>query len=403
MSLGPAITVAGVSKKYRKYHERNQSLKASVMRGRRARYDEFWALRDVTLDIATGTTYGLVGENGSGKSTLLKCMARILRPDGGDLVVHGKVSALLELGAGFHPELSGRENVFLNGALLGMGKKEITSRFDDIVGFAGLEEFIDSPVKNYSSGMYVRLGFAVAIHVDPDVLLVDEVLAVGDAEFQERCTEKFGELRNSGKTIVIVSHALESIRTLCDEAAFLEHGILRNVGPAADICDQYLDEVHANRTDGSLDGLRFGSGEARVEQIELLGADGRATHDVRTGDEVTIRLHYQADEPIEQPVFGLGISRVDGVHISGPNTRDADVIPEKIFGAGTVDFKIERLLIVPGTYAISASLYDYHRVHAYDSRRDLHRFDVASGEPNERFGVVALGGTWDITPTEGPE
>ena len=174
MSAESAISVAGVSKQYRKYHERNQSLKATVMRGRRARYEEFWALRDVSLEIAAGTTYGLVGENGSGKSTLLKCMARILRPDEGALSVHGKVSALLELGAGFHPELSGRENVFLNGALLGMSQRAIRARFDDIVGFAGLEEFIDAPVKNYSSGMYVRLGFAVAINVDPDVLLVDE-------------------------------------------------------------------------------------------------------------------------------------------------------------------------------------------------------------------------------------
>jgi ABC-2 type transport system ATP-binding protein len=395
-----AISVAGVSKRYRKYHERNQSVKATIMRGRRARYEEFWALQDVTLDITAGTTYGLVGENGSGKSTLLKCMARILRPDAGALTVHGKVSALLELGAGFHPELSGRENVFLNGALLGMSQKAIRARFDDIVGFAGLEDFIDAPVKNYSSGMYVRLGFAVAIHVDPDVLLVDEVLAVGDAEFQERCTEKFGELRNSGKTIVIVSHALESIRNLCDEAAFLEHGVLRGVGPAPQICDQYLDEVHSNRADGSIDGTRFGSGEARIEQIELLGADGRPTHDVRTGDEVTFRIHYQADEPIERPIFGLGISRVDAIHVTGPNTKDADVIPEKISGPGMVDLHVDRLLLVPGTYEISASLYDFHVSHAYDSRRDIYRFDVGNGEPRERFGVVSLGGTWDIVPTE---
>ncbi len=393
-----AITVSGVSKRYRKYHERNQSLKATVMRGRRARYDEFWALREVTLEITAGTTYGLVGENGSGKSTLLKCMARILRPDEGELDVRGKVSALLELGAGFHPELSGRENVFLNGALLGMSQRAIRSRFDDIVGFAGLEEFIDAPVKNYSSGMYVRLGFAVAINVDPDVLLVDEVLAVGDAEFQDRCNEKFAELRTSGKTIVIVSHALESIRNLCDEAAFLEHGVLRGVGPSAEVCDQYLDEVHANRADGSLDGTRFGSGEARIERVELLGADGRPTFDVRTGDSVTIRLHFHADEPIERPVFGLGVSRIDGLHVSGPNTKDADLIPEKISGAGFIDLSIDRLLLIPGTYQISASLFDFHLSHAYDSRLHIYRFDVGHGEPKERFGLVSLGGTWEMPP-----
>ncbi len=400
MSDQAAIQIAGVSKRYRKYHERNQSLKATVMRGRRARYEEFWALRDVSFEIDAGTTFGLIGENGSGKSTLLKCMAKILRPDEGKLAVHGKVSALLELGAGFHPELSGRENVFLNGALLGMGKREINSRFDEIVSFAGLESFIDAPVKNYSSGMYVRLGFAVAINVDPAVLLIDEVLAVGDAEFQDRCSEKFGDLRSSGKTIVIVSHALESIRNLCDEAALLEHGELISVGPAGEICDQYLDDVRSNRMDGSQDGLRFGSGEVRIERIELLGADGRPTYDVHTGDAVTFRLHYHASEPIERPVFGLGLTRIDAIHITGPNTKDADMIPEKISGRGIVDLSVDRLLLVPGTYEISAAVYDYYVSHAYDSWRDVYRFDVGHGTPNESFGVVSLGGTWAITPSE---
>jgi ABC-type polysaccharide/polyol phosphate transport system ATPase subunit len=229
----PAVEVEGVSKRFRLYHDRNQSVKAAVMRGRRAKYEEFWALRDVSLEVPAGTTFGLIGENGSGKSTLLKCMARILRPDEGSLRTHGKVSALLELGAGFHPELSGRDNVFLNGAILGMSHKEIGRRFDDIVGFAGLERFIDTPVKNYSSGMYVRLGFSVAINVDPDVLLVDEVLAVGDEQFQRRCAEKFAELRGKGKTIVVVSHSLGTVQQMCDGAAWLDHGVLRSAAGTA--------------------------------------------------------------------------------------------------------------------------------------------------------------------------
>jgi len=395
-----AVRVSGVSKQYRRYHERNQSLKASVMRGRRARYEEFWALRDVSLDISEGITYGLIGENGSGKSTLLKCIARILRPEEGRIEVAGRVSALLELGAGFHPELSGRENVYLNGALLGMGKREITARFDDIVGFAGLEEFIDTPVKNYSSGMYVRLGFAVAINVDPDVLLVDEVLAVGDAEFQERCIEKFGDLRSAGKTIVIVSHALDAVRNLCDEAALLEHGVLRQTGPTGDVIDHYLDEVHANRADSSEDGSRFGSGEARIEKIELLDEQGRPSHCVRTGEPVTFRLHYRATEPVERPVFGLAVYRTDGTHVTGPNTRDGDLVPDKIEGSGYVDFRVDRLLLLPGSYDLNVSLYDFHISHAYDSRNRIYRFDVASGDPSERFGIVALGGTWDLTAAD---
>jgi len=396
-----AVRVSGVSKRYRRFHERNQSLKASVMRGRRARYDEFWALRDVSLDITEGLTYGLIGENGSGKSTLLKCIARILRPEEGRIDVHGKVSALLELGAGFHPELSGRENVYLNGALLGMGKREINRRFDDIVGFAGLEEFIDAPVKNYSSGMYVRLGFAVAINVDPDVLLVDEVLAVGDAQFQERCIEKFGDLRNAGKTIVIVSHALESVRNLCDEAALLEQGVLQKIGPTGDVIDHYLDEVHANRADSSEDGSRFGSGEARIERVELLDEEGRATHCVRTGESVVFRMHYRTEQPVERPVFGLAVYRTDGTHVTGPNTRDADLVPDKIEGRGHVDFRVDRLLLLPGSYDMNVSLYDFHISHAFDSRSKVLRFDVANGEPQERFGIVALGGTWDLTTDDG--
>jgi ABC-2 type transport system ATP-binding protein len=198
MNASAAVSVTDVSKRFRLYHERNQSVKAAIMRRGRAKYDEFWALRNVSLDIPHGTTFGLIGENGSGKSTLLKCMARILSPDEGEVFTDGKVSALLELGAGFHPELSGRDNIFLNGSILGLSKSELEAKFDDIVGFAGLEDFVDTPVKNYSSGMYVRLGFSVAINVDPDILLVDEVLAVGDEQFQRKCSEKFADLKDRG-------------------------------------------------------------------------------------------------------------------------------------------------------------------------------------------------------------
>ncbi len=201
-----AVEVLGVSKKFRLFKERNNTLKGTIMRGRRVIAEDFWALRDVSFEVYQGETFGLIGENGSGKSTMLKCMTKILRPNQGVVTVTGKVSALLELGAGFHPELTGRENVFLNGAILGLSQKELRRRFDEIVDFAGVGAFIDEPVKNYSSGMYVRLAFSVAINVDPDVLLIDEVLAVGDEAFQRKCNEKLAELRNQGKTIVFVSH-----------------------------------------------------------------------------------------------------------------------------------------------------------------------------------------------------
>jgi len=260
--LAPAVDVRNVSKTFRLYHERNQSLKVALLRRKRATFEELWALRDVSFTVAQGQTFALIGENGSGKSTLLKCIARILRPESGTAHVRGKMSALLELGAGFHPELSGRDNIFLNGSILGLSKKHIESKFDEIVDFAGLDRFIDTPVKNYSSGMYVRLGFSVAINVDPDVLLVDEVLAVGDEQFQRKCSEKFADLRARGKTIVIVSHSLSTVRTVCDQAAWLQQGRLRMVGPAPAVIDAYIDEVHTERAAEGEVGADDGSGTA---------------------------------------------------------------------------------------------------------------------------------------------
>lgn len=237
-----AIKIDDVSKKFRLYKERNQSLKSAVMRGRVSVHEDFWALKDISLSIESGETFGFVGDNGSGKSTLLKTLAKILWPDKGTIEISGRVAALLEVGSGFHPELTGRENVYLNGSILGMSKKEITEKFETIVEFSGVSEFIDQPVKNYSSGMYVRLGFSVAIHVDPDILLVDEVLAVGDESFQQKCFEKFEELKLRGKTIVLVSHSMSSMVDMCDRIAWIQHGELKDVGSPAEIVSRYRDK-----------------------------------------------------------------------------------------------------------------------------------------------------------------
>ncbi|CAA9240106.1 MAG: Teichoic acid export ATP-binding protein TagH [uncultured Acidimicrobiales bacterium] len=397
MSTRPAVVVDDVSKRFRLYRERNQSLKAALMRGRRAVVEEFWALQDVSFEVPEGSTFGLVGENGSGKSTLMKCMARILQPDRGSVRVNGKVSALLELGAGFHPELSGRENVFLNGSILGLGQKELAAKFDEIVEFAGLGQFIDQPVKNYSNGMYVRLGFSVAINVDPDVLLVDEVLAVGDEAFQRKCNEKFADLKAAGKTIVLVSHNLSAVHNLCDRAAWLEHGVLKMIAPARQIVDEYMSTVQIDRVeDVETGGNRWGSGEGRIEKVELLGPSGEPASKVRTGDPVTIRIHYCMDEPIPRPVFGLAIHTLDGTHVTGPNTRDTESVPDKLEGEGHVDLRIDPIRLLPGTYDITASLYDYACLHPYDFRHHVLRFDVDPGEPHESYGVVSLGGSWRV-------
>ena len=238
-----AVVVDGVSKRFRMYRERNATLKSAIMRGRRADAEDFWAVRDVSFTVPKGSTFGLIGRNGSGKSTLLKTLARILHPDEGSITTQGRVASLLEVGSGFHPELSGRENIFLNGSILGMSRKEIAGKFDEIVDFSGVRKFIDQPVKNYSSGMYVRLGFSVAIHVRPDILIVDEVLSVGDAAFKTKSKKKFAELKESGRTIILVSHSMAQVRDLCDQVAWLDHGRLMDVGDTERVIKGYSENI----------------------------------------------------------------------------------------------------------------------------------------------------------------
>ena len=399
----PAITIDGVSKRFRMYRERNQSLKAAIMRGRRASFEEFWALKDVSFEIPKGSTFGLIGENGSGKSTLLKCIARILEPNKGKIVTTGSLAALLELGSGFHPELSGRENVYLNASILGMSKSQIVDRFDAIVDFAGIGEFIDQPVKNYSSGMYVRLGFSVAINVDPDILLVDEVLAVGDANFQDKCMEKFADFRHSGKTVVIVSHAMGSLRNLCDEAAWLKHGELVEIGDTNEIVETYIEAGHVKRVVSDVSpasGDRSGSGEVVLTKVELLDAKGQSTNTVHTADEVVLRVHYRADERIEQPLFALSVDTMGGTHVWAHTSRDGDATPDFIDGAGYIDVRVPRLNLQAGTFDLHASVNDYIWAHVYDRWRFCLRFDVLSRPNHDTSGIVDLGG-WSCRRSPG--
>jgi ABC-2 type transport system ATP-binding protein len=398
-----AVSVRNVSKRFRIYHERNDSLKVSLLRGRRASYEEFLAVDDVSFDIRRGETFGIVGQNGSGKSTLLKCLARILRPDSGTIEVTGKVSALLELGAGFHPELSGRENVYLNGSILGLSTRQLDQRFDEIVEFAGLERFIDTPVKNYSSGMYVRLGFSVAINVDPDVLLIDEVLAVGDEEFQRRCTEKFAELQRDGRTIVVVSHGLNQLRGICDRLAWLRNGRLEMVGDAGAVVDTYLGNVHVSRLPGH-DGVstRWGSGEAEILAVEVLGPDGQPTGVVRTGDRCTFRVRYRVNQgPIDRPCIGFAVRRIDGIHVTGVNNREQGMIPRLLEGEGCFDYVVDPLPLLPATYELSYAIQDEWSTHTYDWWQDGCRFDVAPALVHETEGILTMFGRWEQVTAAG--
>jgi ABC-type polysaccharide/polyol phosphate transport system ATPase subunit len=401
VSAQPAVVVDGVSKRFRLYKERNQSLKATLMRGGRATYDEFWALRDVSFEIDEGSTFALIGENGSGKSTLLKCIARILSPEKGDIRTRGSVAALLELGSGFHPELSGRENVFLNGSILGMTKRELEGKFDEIVDFAGIEAFIDQPVKNYSSGMYMRLGFSVAINVDPDILLVDEVLAVGDAVFQDKCMEKFVDFREAGKTVVIVSHAMGSMRTLCDQAAWLDRGRLIEIGRADAIVDRYVDKGHEKEVQVAPSSAttahaetRIGSGEVRLTDVAVLDEQGRPATRFHTGDTVTIRMAYACAERVERPAFALSIDTVDGQRIWAHHTRDGGPEIPVIEGTGHIDLVVPSLVLQPYTFDLNARILDHTLTHTYDFLRHCYRFVVETGDLRESGGVVALGGQW---------
>jgi len=393
-----AIEVSDVAKRFRLIHERNSTLKATIFSGfKRTVHEEFWALRGVSFEVPEGQTFGLIGHNGSGKSTLLKCMARIYQPNRGSILTRGKVSALLELGAGFHPELSGRENVYLNGSILGMSKRDMDRRFDEIVAFAGLEHFIDTPVKNYSSGMYVRLGFSVAITVEPDILLVDEVLAVGDASFQERCLEKFAELRASGRTVVIVSHSLDTVRNMCDNAAWLDHGSLLKDGNAHEVVTAYLESVRDDRR------AREHAAEVRpaatdaspgwgIDEVHLLDDAGHPIDLLGTGSPVTIRV--AVDAPAAAPVaLAIGIYRTDGVHIAGPVHR----FSTGGLGRHVVDYRVDRFALAEGVYDVSVALLDQHLQRTHAVRHRATRLDVTPTDDGEMGGVVALDGSWHVS------
>jgi ABC-type polysaccharide/polyol phosphate transport system ATPase subunit len=394
-----AVELRDVRKVYRRYGRRKSfgTLKSALLSGgvlKNLRPESaFTALDGVSLDVRQGTTVGLIGRNGSGKSSLLKLVAGIGKPSAGTIHVSGRVSALIELGAGFHPEISGRENVFINGMMLGLSKADVAHRFDDIVDFAELGEFIDEPVKTYSSGMYMRLGFAVAINVDPDVLLVDEVLAVGDEAFTHKCLDKFAEFRRRGKTIVLVTHTLDLVTRLCDEAVWLDAGKVRDHGDPKRIVDAYLTQVSAteNRAErqpaaadaaasaGTANGNagRWGSREAEIEAVELVHPDRGPGHVFESGKPMRIRVGVRASRPLHDFVFGIGIFTADGVCCFGTNTHIEGCSPQEWYGRGTVTIDIDSLDLIAGAYKLDVAVHRQDGV-PYDYHRLLYSFRVAS-------------------------
>ncbi len=393
----PALTVDGVSKTFKVHHERANSLKQYIAARGRNRYEEFYALRDVSFEVHDGEAFGVIGHNGSGKSTLLKCMAGILQPNKGSITVHRRMSALLELGAGFHPELSGRDNIFLNASILGMSRPEIAKRFDEIVEFSGLEQFIDTPVKTYSSGMYVRLAFAVAINVDPDMLLIDEILAVGDIAFQQKCMEKFAQFREEGRTLVLVTHDLGSIRNFCDRAIWLDHGNVAGEGSPTELVDQYTETMLSDDDDAEAvtEGARRGSGEIKVDKVEMI-VNGRQTFRVQTGETVSFRLHYSTSEQVKTPVFSIEVARLGAATVTAPSTRDADLVPDVISGSGVLEVSLEHVALLPGPHVLHTSITDFGRQHSYDHIQTALRFDVIAGDSNEVNGLITMRPQWSL-------
>ena len=432
MTTANAIEVRDVQKTYRRYGRRRQfgTLKSALLSGRVFRDmrpdDTFQALKGVSFDVVAGKTFGIVGRNGSGKSTMLKLIAGIGRPTAGTVIVSGRISALIELGAGFHPEISGRDNVYINGMMMGLTKREVSERFDEIVTFAELEDFIDAPVKTYSSGMYMRLGFAVAVHVDPEVLLMDEVLAVGDEAFTHKCLDKFSEFRRKGRTVLLVTHSLDLVTTFCDEVLWLDSGLIRAQGDPRRVIDAYRLDVaqaedralrHAaiaavaavadvsdelrsvepppsgaqseaplqaaaladDSADTSSDTVpqdlfkavegRWGSREVEIDAVAFVGESGQPSYVFSSGAPMEIRLVVRAHSPVTDLVFGVGIFNADGVCCYGTNTDIEGAESGAMTGQGEVRFAMDRLDLVAGTYKVDVAVhrrsgapYDYHRL-----------------------------------------
>lgn len=419
-----SVEIEHVSKLYKKSSNKRhfQTLKSAILGGNLFETlqprEAFTALKDVNCSIPAGSMFGIIGSNGSGKSTLLKLIAGIAKPTYGKIRSYGKISALIELGAGFHPEISGKENIFINGIMLGLSRREIAEKFDEIVRFAELEEFIEQPVKTYSSGMFMRLGFAVAVNVNPDILLVDEVLAVGDEAFAHKCLDKISDFRKRKKTIILVTHSMPMVETLCDSAMWLKKGEVMRIGDPRMVCGSYLIDVEAKEekdmqaeheqlvqamtvsnaaepADEASKQSRWGGGEIQITKVQMLDQHEQEKYVYMTGEPMQIKLYTRAREAVKDFVFGIGIFNTEGICCYGTNTNIEDYSPVEFRGSGEVTFHIDQLNLVEGTYYLDVAAhrrdeypYDYHR-HLYTFKVRSRQKDVGIFRPNHR---------WEFTP-----
>lgn len=418
--MGTAIRLEHVSKRFTLHHRRPRSFQELVIglfQGRdrapdpqvagapvalrKETSEDFWALRDVSFSVEEGQTVGIIGPNGAGKSTVLKLISRIIEPTSGEIEVNGRVGALLELGAGFHPDLTGRENIYLNGSILGLSRAEIERRLDEIIAFAELERFIDMPVKHYSSGMSMRLGFSVAVHTDPEILLVDEVLAVGDESFQQKCTEEIARFQRGQCAVLFVSHDLQAVQNVCTEAIWLEEGKVQQTGNPARVIASYTEGV-GRRLEARLDRRNrrrtSSSQEASfwIQDVKMMDAEGTPRWTFQSGDSVKVQILYEARERIEEPVFSMLVHRSDGLYISSTNTYNIDPLElGPIKGQGKLTVDIDHLDLHHGDYFLSIGAYfapdpPYWSTEAHFLDKALQFRVVSDG----KHGVVALPAVW---------
>ncbi len=387
------ISVRGVSKSFKLPHEKQGSLKSAfvnLFKGKKT-YEKQTALKNISFEVKQGEFFGIVGRNGSGKSTLLKLLAGIYSPDSGSIKIHGQLTPFIELGVGFNPELTGRENVYLNGALLGFNRKEMNAMYNEIVDFAELHKFMDQKLKNYSSGMQVRLAFSIAIRAKSDILLIDEVLAVGDAAFQKKCFDVFRDLKKEGRTIVLVTHDMGNVERFCDRALVINDGEQLSIAKPSETATLYA-RLNIDNTDTTKPGgdkVRWGYGGVRVEKVDIL-LSGKKTKVFKTGDDITFKITLDREQAYKKThvVCGLGIYNADGVNISGPNSAHSKIHPVNT----EFEYTISNVPLAPGEYKLTIALYDESLTTPFDVLDKWTTFSVISD--HAIHGAIELTGTW---------
>jgi len=424
MKQGNAIEVKNLTKKFKVYFDKGSQLKERILFRNRNRYEERWVLNGVSFEVKKGEAIGLIGHNGCGKSTTLKLLSKIIYPDTGSIEMKGRVSSLIELGAGFHPDMSGRENIYTNASIFGLSKKEIDLRFDDIVAFSELEEFIDNPVRTYSSGMYMRLAFSVAINVNAEILLIDEILAVGDSNFQAKCFNRLREIKAHGTTIVIVSHSLSQIEQICDRTIWLQDGLIAEEGVPRDIHPKYLNymgeqrqviaekeaerqkektsepkgtkisQEKAEKTLSDNEKNRWGNGNARIRNIVMLNSKMEEQHVFATGDDMVLKLEYNVKDDVKDAVFGIGIFRGDGLQCYGTNTRIDKQAEFDLSESGMLQLNLKNIGLLPAEYIVDIAIESEIGV-PVDYFKVATSFEVYSNIDD--VGVVRIAHEWNFS------